>query len=91
VGHEVVVPVRLVLVSRTDHQAVTANAAHVWRVRDGRVIRHCVFQPDAQELLERRGVPAVWRDSIAEHLDQIDGAATANPPDRPRAGADRSH
>jgi hypothetical protein len=24
------------------------------------------------ELLEHRGVPAVWRDSIAEHLDQID-------------------
>ena len=29
-------------------------------------------QPGAMELLERRGVPAVWRDSIAEHLDQID-------------------
>jgi transposase len=29
-------------------------------------------QPDAMELLERRGVPAVWRDSIAEHLDQVD-------------------
>jgi transposase len=29
-------------------------------------------QPGALELLERRGVPAVWRDSIAEHLDQID-------------------
>jgi transposase len=29
-------------------------------------------QPDALELLERRGVPEVWRDSIAEHLDQID-------------------
>jgi transposase len=29
-------------------------------------------QPDAMELLERRGVPSVWRDSIAEHLDQID-------------------
>ena len=28
--------------------------------------------PDAIELLERRGVPAVWRDSIAEHLDQIE-------------------
>ena len=27
-------------------------------------------QPDALELLERRGVPAVWRDSIAEHLDR---------------------
>jgi transposase len=29
-------------------------------------------KPDAMELLERRGVPAVWRDSIAEHLDQVD-------------------
>ena len=29
-------------------------------------------QPDGLELLERRGVPAVWRDSIAHHLDQID-------------------
>jgi transposase len=29
-------------------------------------------RPDAIELLERRGVPAVWRHSIAEHLDQID-------------------
>lgn len=29
-------------------------------------------QSDAAELLERRGVPAVWRDSIAEHLDRID-------------------
>ena len=29
-------------------------------------------QPDAIELLERRGVPEVWRDSIAEHLDLID-------------------
>jgi transposase len=28
-------------------------------------------QPDALELLSRRGVPEVWRDSIAEHLDQI--------------------
>jgi transposase len=29
-------------------------------------------RPDAIELLERRGVPAVWRASIAEHLGQID-------------------
>jgi transposase len=29
-------------------------------------------RPDAAELLERRGVPEVWRDSIAEHLSQID-------------------
>ena len=29
-------------------------------------------RPDAIELLEHRGVPEAWRDSIAEHLDQID-------------------
>jgi transposase len=28
-------------------------------------------QPDAIELLERRGVPSVWRASIAAHLDEI--------------------
>jgi transposase len=28
-------------------------------------------QPDAIELLTRRGVPEIWRDSIAEHLDEI--------------------
>jgi transposase len=29
-------------------------------------------QPGALELLARRGVPEVWRDSIASHLTQID-------------------
>ena len=29
-------------------------------------------QPGAVELLERRGVPDVWRDSIAEHLAEIE-------------------
>jgi len=29
-------------------------------------------RPDAIELLERRGVPAVWRDSIAGHLAEIE-------------------
>jgi transposase len=29
-------------------------------------------QPDSLELLERRGVPAVWRDSIAGHLEQVE-------------------
>lgn len=49
-GEEVVVPVRLALVSRTDHQVVTANAAHVWTLRDGKVIRHRVFQTKAEAL-----------------------------------------
>jgi transposase len=29
-------------------------------------------QPDAAQLLEHRGVPDVWRDSIAEHLAEIE-------------------
>jgi hypothetical protein len=29
-------------------------------------------QPDGLELLEQRGVPAVWRRSIAEAIDVID-------------------
>jgi transposase len=29
-------------------------------------------QLDSLELLERRGVPAVWRDSIAGHLEQVE-------------------
>jgi ketosteroid isomerase-like protein len=54
-GDEVVVPVRLVLVSRTEHQSVTANAAHVWTLRDGQVIRHCVFQTK-DDALEAAGL-----------------------------------
>jgi transposase len=36
-------------------------------------------KPDAVELLERRGVPEVWRDSIVEHLsliEELDGRVT---------------
>ena len=54
-GEEVVVPVRLDLVSKTDRQLVTANAAHLWTLRDGRVIRHCAFQTKA-EALEAAGL-----------------------------------
>ena len=54
-GDEVVVPVRLFLVSRTDRQVVTANAAHLWRLRDLKVIRYCVFQTKG-EALEAAGL-----------------------------------
>jgi hypothetical protein len=46
-------------------------------------------QSDAAELLERRGVPAVWRDSIAAHLDRIDELQRRIQADRLRARADR--
>ncbi len=55
-GEEVVVPVRLVFISRTDHQTLTANAAHVWTLRNGKVLRHCAFQTKA-EALEAVGLP----------------------------------
>ena len=54
-GEEVVVPVRLAFVSKTERQPVTANAAHLWTMRDGKVIRHCVFQTRA-EALEAAGL-----------------------------------
>jgi transposase len=48
-------------------------------------------QPDAPELLERRGVPAVWRDSIAEHLAEIEELdRRINPIDRELAPIARS-
>jgi ketosteroid isomerase-like protein len=54
-GEVVVVPVRLEMVSRTDSQAVTANAAHVWTLSGGKILRHCVFQTRA-EALEAAGL-----------------------------------
>jgi len=49
-GDEVVVPVRLSFISRTDRQELSANAAHVWTLRDGKVIRHRVFQTKPEAL-----------------------------------------
>jgi ketosteroid isomerase-like protein len=53
---EVVVPVRLEMVSRTDSEAVTANAAHVWTLSGGKIVRHCVFQTRA-EAIGAAGLP----------------------------------
>ena len=47
---KVVVPVHLQFVSRTHGNTVTANAAHVWALRDGKIIRHCSFQTKAEAL-----------------------------------------
>ena len=48
-------------------------------------------RPDAIELLEHRGVPETWRDSIAEHLDLIDELdRRINPIDRELAPIARS-
>jgi len=47
---EVVVPVRLHLVSRTHRKEMTANAAHVWTFREGKIVRHCVFSTKADAL-----------------------------------------
>ena len=49
-GDEVVVPVRLHFVSRSQRNTVTANAAHVWTLREGKIIRHCAFQTKAEAL-----------------------------------------
>jgi ketosteroid isomerase-like protein len=55
-GDDVIVPVRLSFISRTHGQEMTANAAHVWTLRGGKVTRHCVFQTKA-EALEAAGLP----------------------------------
>jgi uncharacterized protein len=53
----VVVPVRLVGVGKQSGAETTANAAHLWTFRDGRVIRQETFQTRA-EALKAAGVPA---------------------------------
>jgi ketosteroid isomerase-like protein len=52
----VVVPVRLRLVSRTHGETMTANAAHLWTLRRGKIVRHIAFQTKA-EALEAAGLP----------------------------------
>lgn len=47
---EVGVPVRLHFVSRSQGNTVTANAAHVWTLREGKIIRHCAFRTKADAL-----------------------------------------
>src|SRR5262249_35531764 len=47
-------------------------------------------EPGAQELLERHGMPAVWRGSIAEALALIDLLDARNRPARARALATRA-
>lgn len=57
-----------------------------------RVSLRALREPDAMELLERRGVPEVWRASIEGHLEEIDHLdRLISPIDRelrPIAGAD---
>lgn len=48
---QVVVPVRLRLVSRTHGQTMNANAAHVWTLHESKIIRGCVFQTRAEALV----------------------------------------
>ena len=51
-GDQVVVPVHLEFVSNTHGQTmtVTANAAHVWTLRAGKILRHTVFQTKSEAL-----------------------------------------
>jgi ketosteroid isomerase-like protein len=51
----VVVPVRLVGVGKQSGAETTANAAHLWTFRDGKVIRQETFQTRA-EALEAAGL-----------------------------------
>ena len=55
VGDKVVVSLRLVGVGKESGVETTANAAHVWTFRDGKVVRQTTFQTMA-EALEAAGV-----------------------------------
>lgn len=54
-GDDVVVPVRLVGVGKQSGVETTANAAHVWTFRNGKVIRQTTFQT-LSEALEAVGL-----------------------------------
>jgi ketosteroid isomerase-like protein len=52
----VVVPVRLVAVGKQSGAETTASAAHLWTLRDGKVIRQTTFQTKA-EAIAAAGLP----------------------------------
>ena len=54
-GDKVVASVRLVGVGRQSGVETTANAAHVWTFREGRIVRLTVFQT-TEEALEAAGL-----------------------------------
>jgi ketosteroid isomerase-like protein len=54
-GDKVVVSVRLVGVGKESGVETTANAAHVWTFRDGKIVRQTVFQT-MNEALEAAGL-----------------------------------
>jgi ketosteroid isomerase-like protein len=55
-GEDVVVPVRIVGVGKQSGVETTANAAHVFKLRNGRVLRLTTFQT-LDEALEAVGLP----------------------------------
>jgi uncharacterized protein len=54
-GDEVVVSIRLVGVGKVSGVETTANAAHVWTFREGKIVRQTTFQT-MSEALEAAGV-----------------------------------
>jgi ketosteroid isomerase-like protein len=54
-GDRVVVSIRLIGVGRESGAETTANAAHVWTFRDGKIVRQTVFQT-MDEALEAAGL-----------------------------------
>ena len=54
-GDSVVVPIRFVGVGKQSGVETTANAAHVWEFRDGKVVRQTTFQT-LDEALEAAGL-----------------------------------
>jgi ketosteroid isomerase-like protein len=54
-GDSVVVSVRLVGVGKQSGVETTANAAHIWTFRDGKIVRQTIFQT-MDEALEAAGL-----------------------------------
>ena len=54
-GESVVVPVRVIGVGKQSGVETTANAAHVWRFRSGKVVHQTTFQT-LDEALEAVGL-----------------------------------
>ena len=47
-GDDVIVSIRLVGIGRESGVETTANAAHVWTLRGGKIVRHTTFQTMAE-------------------------------------------
>jgi ketosteroid isomerase-like protein len=78
-GDKVIVRVRLTGVGKHSGVETTAHAAHVWRLRDGTIVRHTVFQT-LDDAIEAAGLPGEAEPD--ENIEVVRGMIKAfNSPD----------